>query len=218
MAHAFEEEGAFVCILDLLENPYFVGDLTDYPTLQRFVKKVIDDYGQIDVLINNACPLFKGIDDCSYEEFNQALLVGATAPFMLTKLFLPYFTEGASIINLSSTRDRMSQPQSESYSAAKGAIQALTHALAISLGPRKIRVNSISPGWINTTNEPTCEEDHLQQPVGRIGKPEDIAYAALFLASEKASFITGENICIDGGMTRQMIYHGEHGWKFQKNS
>ena len=145
----FEKQGANVCVIDLLDNPYFTGDLADKATLERFAAKVIADYGQVDYLVNNAMPLFKGIDQCSYEEFEYAQRVGVTAPFYLTKLFLPCFSPGASIVNISSSRDRMSQPQSESYTAAKGGIAALTHALAVSLRGR-VRVNSISPGWIHT--------------------------------------------------------------------
>ena len=137
-----------------------------------------------------------------------------TAPFYLSKLLTPHFAPGAAVVNISSSRDRMSQPQTESYTAAKGGIAALTHALAISLAG-KVRVNSISPGWIDTADSGFAGADALQQPVGRVGKPEDIAEMALFLCSEKAGFITGENICIDGGMTRLMVYHGEHGWNYQ---
>ena len=108
----------------------------------------------------------------------------------------------------------MSQPQTESYTAAKGGIAALTHAMAVSLAG-KARVNSISPGWIDTTGSSIAGADALQQPVGRVGKPEDIAEMALFLCSDKAGFITGENVCIDGGMTKLMIYHGEHGWEYK---
>ena len=153
----------------------------------------------------------KGINECSYEEFQYALSVGVTAPFYLTKLFAPHFAEAASIVNISSSRDRMSQPQTESYTAAKGGIAALTHALAVSLAG-KVRVNSISPGWIDTACTVYEGSDATQQPAGRVGNPLDIANMVLFLCSDKAGFITGENICIDGGMTRQMIYHGEHGW------
>jgi NAD(P)-dependent dehydrogenase (short-subunit alcohol dehydrogenase family) len=153
----------------------------------------------------------KGIDACSYEEFQYALSVGVTAPFYLSKLFSPYFAKGASIVNISSSRDRMSQPQTESYSAAKGGIAALTHAMAVSFAGR-VRVNSISPGWIEVNGEVYDGPDAVQQPVGRVGEPSDIANMVLFLCSEKAGFITGENICIDGGMTHQMIYHGDNGW------
>ena len=127
---------------------------------------------------------------------------------------MPHFAPGASVINIASSRDRMSQPQTESYTAAKGGIAALTHAMAVSLSGR-VRVNGISPGWIGTTGSDITGPDAAQQPVGRVGKPEDIAEMALFLCSDKAGFITGENICIDGGMTRLMIYHGEHGWSYK---
>lgn len=156
----------------------------------------------------------KGIDECSYEEFEYALKVGVTAPFYMVKLLKDHLVEGASIVNISSSRDRMSQPQTESYTAAKGGIAALTHALAVSLAG-KARVNSISPGWIDTDYKVYEGPDAYQQPAGRVGNPLDIANMVLFLCSEKAGFITGENICIDGGMTRQMIYHGDCGWKLE---
>ena len=145
----FEKAGAVVCVIDKAENPYFVGDIGDEAALRRFAEKVIGEHGRVDVLVNNAPPLFKGIDTCTYEEFNYSLRVGVSAAFLPTQLFLPYFAPGASIINISSSRDRMSQPFTESYTAAKGAISALTHALAVSLSG-KARVNSISPGWIDT--------------------------------------------------------------------
>lgn len=211
IAEQFEENGAHICIIDVAEGPHFVGDIADKTTLEAFARWVIETYGRVDVLVNNAPPDFKGIDDCSYEEFQHALAVGVAAPFYLSKLFAPYFSHGASIINISSSRDRMSQPQSESYTAAKGGIAALTHALAVSFAG-KVRVNSISPGWIDTAYTVYEGPDATQQPAGRVGNPLDIANMVLFLASEKAGFITGENICIDGGQTRLMIYHGDHGW------
>lgn len=210
----FEKTGAKVCVIDIADNPYFVGDIGDEATLRRFAEKVIGEHGRVDCLINNAPPLFKGISECTYEEFNYALRVGVTAAFLLTQLFLPYFAPGASIINISSSRDRMSQPQSESYSAAKGGISALTHALAVSLGG-KVRVNSISPGWIDTNYMVYEGPDAVQQPAGRVGNPLDIANMVLFLCSDKAGFITGENICIDGGQTKLMIYHNDYGWTYQ---
>ena len=209
----FEKQGTQVCTIDLQDNPYFVGDIGDKETLSRFAEKVIADYGHVDYLVNNAMPLFKGIDTCTWEEFDYALRVGVSAPFYLTKLFMPHFAKGAAIVNISSSRDRMSQPFSESYTAAKGGIAALTHALAVSLSG-KVRVNSISPGWIDTDYTVFHGPDALQQPAGRVGNPMDIANMVLFLCSEKAGFITGENICIDGGMTKQMIYHGDCGWRF----
>lgn len=208
----FEKAGANVCMIDILDNPYFVGDLADKDVLERFVDKVISDYGHIDYLVNNAIPRTCGIDTATYQDFEYALRVGVTAPFYLSKLFMPYFGEGASIVNISSSRDRMSQPQTESYTAAKGGISALTHALAVSLAG-KVRVNSISPGWIDTSYKEYEGANAIQQPVGRVGNPLDIAHMVLFLCSAKAGFITGENICIDGGMTKQMIYHDDFGWK-----
>ena len=210
----FKKAGANVCLIDLLENEYFQGDLADKETLERFANKVIQEYGRIDFLINNAAPLSRGITSATYEDFEYALRVGVTAPFYLSKLFMPYFAKGASIINISSSRDRMSQPETESYTAAKGGISALTHALSVSLAG-KVRVNSISPGWIDTAYTVYEGSDALQQPVGRVGNPLDIANMVLFLCSEQAGFITGENICIDGGMTKQMIYHNDCGWRLE---
>ena len=214
IAEEFRKAGAEVCVIDLLPNDYFVGDLADQTVLEDFARKVIADYGHVDFLVNNALPLMKGIDACSYEEFNYALRVGVTAPFYLARLFAPHFAPGGAIVNISSSRDRMSQPQTESYTAAKGGISALTHALAVSLAG-KVRVNSISPGWINTDYTVYDGPDAVQQPAGRVGNPLDIANMVLYLCSDKAGFLTGENICIDGGMTRQMIYHNDFGWTLQ---
>ena len=216
MAQAFAKHGAHVCVIDKAEGEHFVGDLADKATLECFAAQVIETYGHIDVLINNALPIMRGIDACSYEEFSYALAVGVTAPFYLSKLFAPHFALGGSIINISSSRDRMSQPQTESYTAAKGGIAALTHALAVSLAG-KVRVNSISPGWIDTAYTVYEGPDAIQQPAGRVGNPMDIANMAMYLASDKAGFITGENICIDGGMTKMMIYHGDNGWRLEEN-
>ena len=149
IAEEFQKAGATACVIDKQQGKYFVGDLADKQVLEQFAKEVIEKHGHVDYLVNNALPLMKGIDECSYEEFQYAMSVGVTAPFYLAKLFAPHFVEGAAIVNISSSRDRMSQPQTE---------------------------------------------------------------MVLYLCSDKAGFITGENICIDGGMTRQMIYHGDHGW------
>ena len=198
IAEEFKKNNAFVCIIDKQPNDYFVGDLAEKEVLHRFVETVIADYGKVDYLINNALPLMKGIEECSYEEFNYALKVGITAPF-------------------SSSRDRMSQPQTESYTAAKGGIAALTHSLAVSLAG-KVRVNSISPGWIDTAYTKYDGADVIQHPAGRVGNSLDIANMVLYLCSDKAGFITGENICIDGGMTKQMIYHNDYGWTLNQEN
>ena len=214
IAGEFRKNGARVCVIDKQPGAGFTGDVADEATLRRFAETVIAECGHVDFLINNALPPMRGIDECTWEEFNYALRVGVSAPFYLTKLFMPHFAPGAAIVNISSSRDRMSQPQTESYTAAKGGIAALTHALAVSLAG-KVRVNSISPGWIDTSFRRYTGPDALQQPAGRVGDPLDIANMALYLCSDKAGFITGENICIDGGMTRQMIYHGDWGWSLE---
>jgi NAD(P)-dependent dehydrogenase (short-subunit alcohol dehydrogenase family) len=212
ICEAFAKAGAAVCVFDLRDNPYFVGDLSQKGDIEAFVAKVLKDYGHVDYLVNDAIPLFKGIEACTYEEFEYALKVGVSAPFYLAKLFKDHLAPGASIVNISSTRARQSQPQSESYSAAKGGIEALTRALAMSLAG-KARVNSIAPGWIDADFKVYEGPDALQQPVGRVGNPEDIANMVLYLCSDKASFIDGEDIAIDGGMSKQMIYHGDFGWE-----
>ena len=212
IAEAFRAEGAAVEIIDIAPGEHYIGDISKKETLHAFAQTVLDRHRRIDFLINNALPLMKGIDECTYEEVQYALYVGVTAPFYLSKLFAQHFASGGVIINISSSRDRMSQPQTESYTAAKGGIAALTHALAVSLAGR-VRVNSISPGWIDTAYRAYEGPDATQQPAGRVGHPMDIAHMVLFLCSDKAGFITGENICIDGGMTRQMIYHGDWGWR-----
>ena len=212
IADAFRSEGAAVEIIDIAPGAHFVGDVGNKETLEAFAADVLKKRGHVDYLVNNALPLMKGITDCAYEEFQYALSVGVTAPFYLSKLCAAHFGKGGAIVNISSSRDRMSQPQTESYTAAKGGIAALTHALAVSLAGR-VRVNAISPGWIDTACRVYEGPDATQQPAGRVGNPMDIAHMVLFLCSDKAGFITGENICIDGGMTRQMIYHGDHGWK-----
>jgi len=148
------------------------------------------------------------------------LRVGIIAPYYLTKLFLPYFSRGGSVVNISSTRAMMSQADTESYTAAKGGVAALTHALAVSLAG-KVRVNSVSPGWIDTgayheeNYQPVyTEADIAQHPSGRVGNPMDIARVVMFLCDEENSFITGENITVDGGMTKLMIYSGDDGWEY----
>lgn len=217
IAAEFEKEGAILCTIDIQPGCWHTGDLSKQEDLDAFVERVIETQGYVDVLVNNAIPIMKGIDDCSYEDMEYALQVGIIAPFYLAKRFAPHFREGAAILNISSSRDQMSQPQTESYTAAKGGISALTHALAMSLAGR-VRVNAIAPGWIDTDFKEYEGPDAYQQPVGRVGNPLDIANMALFLCSEQAGFITGENIRIDGGMSKQMIYHGDNGWSLDEES
>lgn len=196
---------------------FFLGDIAEEEKLNSFVEAVIQKYSRIDYLINNACISKKGIiSGCSYEDFNYVLKIGVTAPYMLTKLFLNKFNSNAAIVNISSTRAHMSQMDTESYTAAKGGIGALTHALAISLSG-KVRVNSISPGWIETNINNVqnhTPEDEKQHPVQRVGNPLDIVKAIMFLCSEENSFINGQDIVVDGGMSKLMIYNEDFGWKY----
>lgn len=213
IADEFRKAGAVVYVIDIQDGPHFVGDISSKEVLEDFASFVLSNHDKVDFIVNNALPVMKGLDECSYEDFEYALKVGVTAPFYLVKLFSEHLSDGASIVNMSSSRDRMSQPQTESYTAAKGGIAALTHALAVTLSGRA-RVNSISPGWIDTAYTVYEGPDAAQQPAGRVGNPMDIANMVMFLCSDKAGFITGENICIDGGMTRNMIYHGDNGWHY----
>lgn len=200
---------------------FFFGDIAEEKTLYDFCDMVLKKYTHIDYLINNACISKKGIiSKCTYEDFNYVLKIGVTAPFMLAQLFMNNFNKNGVIINISSTRANMSQADTESYTAAKGAISALTHGLSVSLS-NKVRVNSISPGWIDTgayydeNYIPSYTEGDIRQhPSGRVGNPMDIARAAMFLCNEENSFINGENINVDGGMSKLMIYHDDLGWKY----
>ena len=230
LVKSYLEEGAYVAFIDTDEEAgqlltknypqekllFVVGDLTEESVIHEFVEQIKLKFKHVDYLINNAC-IGKGgiLSNCSYEDFNYVLKLGVTAPYLLSKLLVDSFNPSASIINISSTRARMSQEDTESYSAAKGGISALTHALSISLAYR-VRVNSISPGWIETGDNIHSQEDKAQHPAGRVGKSTDITKMVMFLCSEDASFITGEDITIDGGMSKQMIYHGDKGWFFNK--
>lgn len=225
----FLKQGACVAVIDIdaaMAEPltakygcdkllFVAGDIANEEVLIHFVNETIQWFNKVDYLINNACISKKGIlSNCSYDDFNYVLRIGVSAPYMLTKLLLDHFTDNAAMVNIASSRAFMSQRDTESYSAAKGGITALTHALSISLAG-KVRVNSISPGWIDTgVFAEISTEDILQHPVKRVGRPLDIAKMVLFLCSEESGFITGENITIDGGMTKQMIYHGEYGWTY----
>jgi len=236
IAQRLMEAGAEVAVADadrisgkMLKSRYggklffYEGDIADKAVLESFAGGIKNRFGKVDYIVNNACISKKGlISGCSYEDFNYVLRVGVSAPYYLVLLLSGILAEGAAIVNISSTRDGMSQPDTESYTAAKGGIAALTHALAVSLAG-KARVNAVSPGWIDTGAfqhmdgyEPQWSaEDKAQHPAGRIGRPDDIANMALFLLSDEAGFITGQNIAVDGGMTKQMVYHGDCGWEYK---
>lgn len=211
---AFENEGARVYGIDINPGSFFQGDIANPTVLEKFVSTILEKEDHVDVLVNNALPKTVGIHQGSLTDFQYALQVGVMAPFYLTQLLLPAFKPGSAIINLASTRAFQSQPETESYGAAKGAITALTHNLAVSLNHDQIRVNAIAPGWIDTYQSTFTQADEKQHPSQRVGHPSDIAEMILFLASEKGSFINGQTITIDGGMSKLMIYHDDYGWEY----
>ena len=224
ISRAFLKEGASVAVIDIDKKAgeelqsrhekldFFHGDIAEKDILLRFVNSLDRP---VDCLINNACVNRAGLlSACSWEDFEYVQRVGVSAPYYLTSLLLDkkLLLKGAAIVNIASTRAQQSQEDTESYTAAKGGISALTHAMAVSLSGR-VRVNCISPGWIERSAEPKhSEQDKNQHPAGRVGRPEDIAEMTLYLCSDKAGFISGENITIDGGMSRLMVYHNDLGW------
>jgi NAD(P)-dependent dehydrogenase (short-subunit alcohol dehydrogenase family) len=195
---------------------YIQTDVSNEEQVEKLVELTIKQFERIDALINNAgIAVNKPLETLSLEEWNRVLGINLTGTFLCAKHSSPHLQRnGGSIINIASTRAFMSEASTEAYSASKGGVVALTHALAVSLGPG-IRVNCISPGWIETgpwkkksqrNTVDLSEEDHLQHPAGRVGTPEDISSLVLYLVSTEASFLTGSNLIADGGMTRKMIY------------
>ena len=222
IAEAFSAEGWLVAGIDVQESDapcdfFMRGDIGDPAVLEQFAAEVVARYGTVHALVNNAMRTRGGLPDCGWEDFIQAQRVGVAAPYYLTRLLAPHFAPGASVVNITSTRAFQSQAGTESYSAAKGGLTALTHALAVSLRSRA-RVNAIAPGWIDTTDAAFTGPDATQHPAGRVGQPSDIAEAALYLCSPAASFITGQTLVVDGGMSRLMVYHGDEGWTYNQGN
>lgn len=224
VAETFAREGATVVIAELSSeegqrveanirelggNAHFIAtDVADPESVRQVVGFVERQFGRLHVLVNNAgLSQFSPVDQLSVETWDRILNVNLRGPFLCAQTAAPLMKRsgGGSIINMASTRALMSEPGNEAYAASKGGMLALTHALANSLGP-DIRVNAICPGWIDVADSPLKPEDHLQHPVGRVGRPEDIANACVFLATDDSSFMTGQRLVIDGGMTIKMIY------------
>ena len=231
VAKSFLEKGCTVVIADIdpeageetaaeyakLGNIDFIlSDVSCEEEVRKLIELTATRFARIDILINNAgISANQPLKDLSLEEWNRVIGVNLTGPFLCAKHAAPYLKErNGAIVNIASTRAFMSEPNTEAYSASKGGIVALTHSMALSLGP-DVRVNCISPGWIDARGwkkqsrrdrSRLSEADHEQHPAGRVGKPEDIASLAAFLVSEEATFITGTNFIVDGGMTRKMIY------------
>lgn len=217
-----DEEAGAECVAQIRElggkAQFVLTDVTEELAVKNLYRQTMEVFQRVDILVNNAGINAKeALELDSMATWDRVLGVNLRGAYMCAKygaVFLAQSPAGA-IINIASTRALMSEPDSEAYAASKGGLLALTHALAVSLGPRGIRVNAISPGWIETgdwqkssqaVNPVHSEADRKQHPVGRVGKPEDIAKACLFLTSEEAGFITGTNLVIDGGMTVKMIY------------
>lgn len=236
LSQAFAKAGAVVIIADQdeeagaeaadwllqqqLQGQYIACDVGSEEQVQNLMRQIETKYRKMDALVNNAGianPAVKPLQEMEMAQFDRVLAVNLRGPVLCAKYALPLLqqAESPSILNISSTRAFMSEPDTFPYAASKGGLEALTHALAVSLTDPKIRVNAIAPGWIETgpwkkrshRHEPQhSQADKEQHPVGRVGLPEDIAEAALFLCSDKAGFITGQTLVIDGGMTVKMIY------------
>ncbi|OBZ18078.1 3-ketoacyl-ACP reductase [Bacillus sp. FJAT-27264] len=188
-------------------------DVSREADIVALMQRTVETFGTIDILINNAGianPHTASLYELSVEDWDKVMNTNARSCFLATReaaKIMKGNPQGGAVINLSSTRSLMSEAHTEAYAASKGAITALTHAMAISLGPDGITVNCISPGWIETEDYSGLREiDHKQHPSGRVGTPQDIARACLYLSAEDNNFVTGAQLVIDGGMTRKMIY------------
>ena len=182
-------------------------DVSREPSVRACVRQVVKRFGRLDALVNNAgiaAPGAGAVEKLRLADWNRRIGVNLTGAFLLTKHAAPHLRRArGAIVNIASTRALQSEPDTEAYAASKGGLVALTHALAMSLGPQ-VRVNCISPGWI--AHVPVRKRDHAQHPVGRVGRPQDVAELVAFLLSDAAGFATGANYVLDGGMTRKMIY------------
>lgn len=194
-----QDGGEALFIKTDVRNPKEIEDL--FSTISR-------EFGGVDIVINNAgVSRWKDPLELTVEEWDDIINANLRSVFLCTREAAKYMKNGGAVVNIASTRALMSEPNSEGYAATKGGIVALTHALAVSLGEKRIRVNAISPGWIETKNyEQLSSVDHTQHPARRVGKPEDIAKGCFYLTDPENDFVTGQNIVIDGGMTIKMIY------------
>lgn len=183
------------------------GDVADEGTVAAAVAETVEAFGRLDAVVSNAGVMIrKPVTELGLDEWRRVLDVNLTATFLLAKhAAAPLRQSRGAIVAIVSTRALQSEPDTEAYSASKGGLVALTHALAVSLGPN-VRVNCVSPGWIDTAGEALREVDHAQHPAGRVGRPEDVAALVTWLIGPESGFVTGANFVIDGGMTRKMIY------------
>ncbi len=204
-----DENAGFKLVSEEPRIRFRCADVSNETEMSLIIKEITTQYGHLNGLINNAAisnPYNSPLEELDLIEWHRVLNINLTAPLLMSKLCLPLLKKArGSIVNISSTRAQQSEPNTELYSASKGGLVALTHALANSLGP-EIRVNCVSPGWVNTTNELLRDIDSSQHPVGRVGDITDTAAIVNFLLSEQSGFITGQNFTVDGGMTKKMIY------------
>ena len=211
IARLLAERGYAVAVADLKDprsgNFFVRTDVSSEPSVKGCVRAVLRELGRLDALVNNAGitgPQSGPVEELALAEWNRRIGTNLTGVFLMTKHCVPHLRRArGAIVNIASTRALQSEPDTEAYAASKGGVVALTHALALSLGPR-VRVNCISPGWI--ARQKLRKKDHAQHPVGRAGRDQDIAQLAAYLISDAAGFITGQNFIADGGMTRKMIY------------
>jgi NAD(P)-dependent dehydrogenase (short-subunit alcohol dehydrogenase family) len=210
VAEFLAARGNAVAIADVTPAPGFASfrcDVSSEAAVRRCVRAAVRELGRLDALVNNAGladPATGPVEKLTLEEWNRRIGTNLTGVFLMTKHCVPHLrAAGGAIVNIASTRALQSEPDTEAYAASKGGVLALTHALAVSLGP-KVRVNCISPGWIAKTK--LRKKDHAQHPAGRAGRPADVAALVAYLISDDAGFVTGQNFVIDGGMTRKMIY------------
>jgi NAD(P)-dependent dehydrogenase (short-subunit alcohol dehydrogenase family) len=209
IAELLAGRGYRVAVADIQKSDFFFvrTDVSREPAVRNCIRRTVKEFGRLDAVVNNAGIASPGngrIDKLSLREWNRRIGANLTGAFLVAKHAVPHLRKSrGAIVNIASTRALQSEPDTEAYAASKGGLVALTHALAMSLGP-EVRVNCVSPGWI--AHKPVREKDHAQHPVGRVGMPPDVAELVAYLISDAAGFVTGQNFVIDGGMTRKMIY------------
>jgi len=198
---------------DVNTPTYFYADVSDKYEVIAVMERLFDKWGDIDIIVNNVgVSIFSPIEDISIDEFEKVLDINLRTAFITSKLLAEHRSGNRNntygrIVNIASTRYLMSELNSEAYAASKGGISSMTHALSMSLSKYSITVNCISPGWIeNGDYSKLSEADHVQHPSGRVGVPDDIARTCLFLCQPENDFINAQNIVVDGGMTKKMIY------------